>query len=137
MLFRPLDTGPARFFGAVSYSFYLLHLLGVSIAIRLLDPLGLYAGGMAISTVVVLTTLVAILLTAPVAWLSRRWIEVPAIAFGKGRVFHTALGHGLEAIKCVGFATTLQRGTEWAATGKVTQPAPASFPTETAALARP
>lgn len=84
MLFRPLDTGPARFFGAVSYSFYLLHLLGASIAIRLLDPLGLYAGGMAISTVVVLTTLVAILLTAPVAWLSRRWIEVPAIAFGKG-----------------------------------------------------
>ena len=60
-----------------------------------------------------------------------------AISYGKGRVFHTALGHGLEAIKCVGFATTLQRGMEWAATGKVTQPAPANFPTETAALARP
>jgi peptidoglycan/LPS O-acetylase OafA/YrhL len=82
-LFRPLETRVARFFGAVSYSFYLLHLLGVSVAIRLLDPFRLYAGGMAISAVVILTTVVAILLTAPAAWLSRRWIEVPAIAFGK------------------------------------------------------
>ena len=49
--------------------------------------------------------------------------------YGAGRVFHTALGHGMEAVKCVGFAVTLQRGTEWAATGQVTQKIPASFPT--------
>ncbi|HXJ59167.1 MAG TPA: ThuA domain-containing protein [Verrucomicrobiae bacterium] len=49
--------------------------------------------------------------------------------YGQGRVFHTALGHGLEAIRCLGFATTFQRGTEWAATGKVTQKAPPLFPT--------
>ena len=54
-----------------------------------------------------------------------------AISFGKGRVFHTALGHSVEAIKCVGFATTLQRGTEWAATAKVTLPIPKNFPTAT------
>jgi type 1 glutamine amidotransferase len=60
-----------------------------------------------------------------------------AIDYGKGRVFHTALGHGLEAIKCVGFATTLQRGAEWAATGKVTQKVPAAFPTEAVVLPRP
>ncbi len=60
-----------------------------------------------------------------------------AIDYGKGRVFHTALGHGLEAIKDVGFAVTLQRGTEWAATGKVTQKVPANFPTEAAAVPRP
>jgi exopolysaccharide production protein ExoZ len=83
VLFRPLETRPARFYGAISYSFYLLHLLGISFAIRLLDPLRLYAEGMAISAVVVLTTLVAILLTTPAAWLSRRLIEIPAIAFGK------------------------------------------------------
>lgn len=52
------------------------------------------------------------------------------IPYGRGRVFHTALGHGMEAIKCVGFAVTLQRGTEWAATGQVTQKVPANFPTE-------
>lgn len=48
--------------------------------------------------------------------------------FGKGRVFHTTLGHDVEAMKCVGFIATLQRGVEWAATGKVTQKAPSDFP---------
>ena len=47
-----------------------------------------------------------------------------AISYGKGRVFHTALGHGMEALQGLGFQVTLARGTEWAATGKVTQPAP-------------
>ena len=54
-----------------------------------------------------------------------------AIGFGQGRVFHTALGHSVEAMKCVGFATTLQRGTQWAATGKVTLAPPDNFPTAT------
>ncbi|HSB15387.1 MAG TPA: acetamidase/formamidase family protein [Bryobacteraceae bacterium] len=51
------------------------------------------------------------------------------IRYGKGRVFHTALGHDPAAMQCAGFMTTLQRGAEWAATGKVTQKAPADFPT--------
>lgn len=51
-----------------------------------------------------------------------------AVKFGQGRVFHTALGHGDYSQECVGFITTLQRGCEWAATGKVTQPVPADFP---------
>ena len=48
--------------------------------------------------------------------------------YGKGRVFHTALGHYTEAVKCVGFIVTLQRGAEWAVTGKVKQKIPANFP---------
>ena len=51
------------------------------------------------------------------------------VSYGQGRVFHTALGHGLEAVNCVGFVVTLQRGTEWAATGQVTQKIPDNFPT--------
>jgi type 1 glutamine amidotransferase len=51
------------------------------------------------------------------------------ISYGKGRVFHTTLGHDLAALSCVGFIATFQRGTEWAATGKVTQKVPADFPT--------
>ena len=47
------------------------------------------------------------------------------INYGKGRVFHTVLGHGPEAMSGVGFQVTLARGTEWAATGNVTLPAPA------------
>ena len=60
-----------------------------------------------------------------------------AIPYGKGRVFHTALGHGAEAVHCVAFAVTLQRGVEWAATGKVTQKVSADFPDEKASKARP
>jgi type 1 glutamine amidotransferase len=54
---------------------------------------------------------------------------VMVLSFGKGRVFHTTLGHDVAALSCVGFITILQRGTEWAATGKVTQKVPATFPT--------
>ena len=50
-------------------------------------------------------------------------------SFGKGRAFHTTLGHSVEAQQCVGAATVLARGAEWAATGKVTQKVPADFPT--------
>jgi hypothetical protein len=39
------------------------------------------------------------------------------------------MGHDVHALACVGFITTFQRGTEWAATGKVTQKAPSNFPT--------
>jgi len=52
-----------------------------------------------------------------------------AISFGKGRVFHTTLGHDINALSSVDFVVTLQRGTEWAATGQVTQKVPATFPT--------
>jgi len=55
------------------------------------------------------------------------------VAYGKGRVFHTPMGHDVNAMKCVGFAATLQRGTEWAATGAVTLPLPKDFPTATEA----
>jgi hypothetical protein len=50
--------------------------------------------------------------------------------YGKGRVFGTEMGDDLEAFRCVGFITTLQRATEWAATGHVTQKLPDTFPSE-------
>jgi type 1 glutamine amidotransferase len=49
--------------------------------------------------------------------------------FGKGRIFHTTLGHDVLALSSVDSVVTFQRGVEWAATGKVTQPVPSSFPT--------
>jgi type 1 glutamine amidotransferase len=60
-----------------------------------------------------------------------------ALSYGKGRIFHTTLGHDVVAMQCVGFITTLQRGTEWAATGKVTQKVPADFPTADKVSIRP
>jgi type 1 glutamine amidotransferase len=56
---------------------------------------------------------------------------IMVLSFGKGRIFHTAIGHDAVALSCVGFITTFQRGTEWTATGKVTQKVPVSFPTAT------
>ena len=52
-----------------------------------------------------------------------------AISYGRGRVFHTTLGHDVNGLSSVDFVVTFQRGTEWAATGKVTQKVPRSFPT--------
>jgi type 1 glutamine amidotransferase len=60
-----------------------------------------------------------------------------AITFGKGRVFHTALGHDVPALRCAGFQVTLQRGAEWAATGKVTQKVLDDFPTADKSSSRP
>ncbi len=52
------------------------------------------------------------------------------VRYGKGRVFHTVLGHNTEQLRCVGFIVTFLRGTEWAATGRVTRmEVPADFPT--------
>lgn len=53
-----------------------------------------------------------------------------AIEYGKGRVFHTALGHMDYSVACVGFISTFQRGAEWAASGKVTQEVPSDFPSK-------
>ena len=57
--------------------------------------------------------------------------QLMVLSYGKGRIFHTTLGHDINALSSVGFVVTLQRGTEWAATGKVTQKIPGSFPTAT------
>lgn len=51
-----------------------------------------------------------------------------ALHYGKGRIFHTTMGHDVAALSCVGFITTFQRGVEWVATGNVTQKVPATFP---------
>lgn len=62
------------------------------------------------------------------------------ITYGKGRVFHSVLGHTgadfSDSLEDVGFEVTFSRGTEWAATGKVTQKIPAEFPTESKVLLR-
>jgi uncharacterized protein len=54
------------------------------------------------------------------------------IPYGEGRVFTTVMGHvggnDTRSIRCVGFLTVMNRGCEWAATGKVTLPIPKDFP---------
>lgn len=63
------------------------------------------------------------------------------ITFGKGRIFHTTMGHADEgggpSMHCAGFITTLQRGAEWAVTGEVTQKVPWDFPSAAGVVLRP
>ena len=65
------------------------------------------------------------------------------VGYGSSRIFHIMIGHAgdtLEdnpAMQCAGFQTLLLRGTEWVATGKVTQEVPADFPTSEAVSMRP
>ena len=57
--------------------------------------------------------------------------------FGKGRIFQIMLGHSAVSMSCTGFQTVFLRGTEWAATGKVTlTDVPANFPSAGKASAR-
>jgi uncharacterized protein len=62
--------------------------------------------------------------------------QLMVLTFGKGRIFHTTMGHDVEALRSVDFIVTLQRGTEWAATGAVTQKIPPDFPTANAVALR-
>ena len=52
------------------------------------------------------------------------------VEYGQGRVFHTTLGHADYSMLCRGFYETLQRGSEWAATGACarTGDVPTDFP---------
>jgi hypothetical protein len=50
------------------------------------------------------------------------------IDYGKGRVFHTVLGHEVKQIRHDSFRVTYLRGAEWAAGKKVTIKVPKGFP---------
>jgi mono/diheme cytochrome c family protein len=54
--------------------------------------------------------------------------QLMVLSYGRGRVFHTTMGHDVSALSSVDFVATFQRGTEWAASGSVTQKVPSDFP---------
>ena len=64
-LFAVLDLPAVRFVGRISYSFYLLHVIGLSLALRF-EPRSTLA-----------LFVLGVLCTIPLAWISWRCIEVP------------------------------------------------------------
>jgi type 1 glutamine amidotransferase len=57
-------------------------------------------------------------LDEPMVWIA---------TYGKGRVYHNVMGHDVEAMQSDGFKVLMIRGVEWAATGEVRAPLPASL----------
>jgi len=74
---------------------------------------------------------------SPLLGTSRHEPMMITVNYGRGRIFHTPLGHTDYSMECVGFIVMMQRGAEWAATGKVTQKLPADFPTSEKTSQRP
>jgi type 1 glutamine amidotransferase len=66
----------------------------------------------------------------------RMWPVEWVVAYGKGRVYNSSLGHVWQGdvypanFRCIGYQTTVIRVTEWLAYGQVTYPVPSNFPTK-------
>ena len=82
-IFKPLDSGLVRFYGKISYSLYLLHVLGISVANQILNLVKFPVFELPISVSAVIVTIVSILVVTPTAYLSWRFIEIPFISLGK------------------------------------------------------
>jgi peptidoglycan/LPS O-acetylase OafA/YrhL len=85
VIFKPLDSAIVRFYGRISYSFYLLHPLTLwapRVALVGAVDTAVHAG----IPLVIVTMAVAsftILLTTPAAYLSWRFVEMPGVALGR------------------------------------------------------
>jgi peptidoglycan/LPS O-acetylase OafA/YrhL len=77
---RPFDLDVVRFYGRISYSFYLLHVIGLAIAARLLPS---DQQPVVHAAILFLT---AFSITTPAAWLMWRFVEVPFIDVGRRRM---------------------------------------------------
>jgi peptidoglycan/LPS O-acetylase OafA/YrhL len=77
-LFRVLDLFIVRFFGRISYSFYLLHPIGIALALRCVEVSGPLSSG-----AIAATTALAVAITTPIAWVSWRFVEKPFITLRK------------------------------------------------------
>jgi peptidoglycan/LPS O-acetylase OafA/YrhL len=82
-IFRFLDFGAVRFYGKISYSFYLLHTMGILFASRILSLTEFPLAGLPASAAAMLLTALSILITTPAAYLSWRFVEMPFINFAK------------------------------------------------------
>ena len=82
--FAPLDYPLVRFYGKISYSFYLLHPLSLWSAARVADHVqGL--GGVPLTIAALVAALSSVVATTPFAYLSWRFVETPFVRLGKSR----------------------------------------------------
>jgi exopolysaccharide production protein ExoZ len=82
-IFKFLDFGMVRFYGRISYSFYLLHVMGMLFATKLLTLATFPLSELPVSVAAIIFTFASVLVTTPAAYLSWRFIEIPSINLGK------------------------------------------------------
>jgi peptidoglycan/LPS O-acetylase OafA/YrhL len=74
--------GIVRFYGRISYSFYLLHALTLTVLWRIPEPLGVLVAGMPGPLLALLLSAGSVPAVTPLAWLSWRYVELRGIALG-------------------------------------------------------
>jgi peptidoglycan/LPS O-acetylase OafA/YrhL len=78
------DANIVRFFGRISYSFYLLHPLTLLVIWKIPGALGaVVASGVPTVAVATLLFVVSVAAVTPLAYASYRWVERPGVAAGR------------------------------------------------------
>ena len=79
LLFKALDHDVVRFYGQISYSFYLLHPLSIWWINRLTLLLHEQVETMPVSLLMTLMYIFSLIAITPLAWLCWRFVELPAM----------------------------------------------------------
>jgi peptidoglycan/LPS O-acetylase OafA/YrhL len=79
-----------RFFGRISYSLYLWHAITLTVLWHSPRPFTvLIASGVPQPALALLSSLLALMVATPLAWLSYRFVERPGVALGKALLAKT------------------------------------------------
>ena len=79
MIFALLDLAVVRLYGRISYSFYLLHPLALWGASRLTVYSIAQFEAVPVALIVIAAFLVSVVSVTPLAWLSWKFVELPAM----------------------------------------------------------
>ena len=82
-LFNVLDWRPVRFYGRISYSFYLLHPLTFFFINPISDKMVQAVPWLSFSIIAAIASSISIGLITPVAYFSWRFLEIPGIKLGR------------------------------------------------------
>jgi peptidoglycan/LPS O-acetylase OafA/YrhL len=84
-LFAPLDHAVVRFYGRISYSFYLLHPLTLWTAGRLTDFAMARYEAIPVTLVAIAVFVASVIAATPLAWLCWKCVEMPAMDLLRSR----------------------------------------------------
>jgi peptidoglycan/LPS O-acetylase OafA/YrhL len=93
-LFAPLDLGPVRFYGKISYSFYLLHPLSLWPSMKVAQYLSATCPALPICIMAEIAAACSIAAITPLSYISWRFVELPAMKLRHPELSVAAASHG-------------------------------------------